>query len=192
MVALTLQPLNCGDWTTGADPELRSLGVSAIALHRGLYIDNLVVANTAWMAWRGLVAHGWRPLATSGPVTSFERGGSRARPPFPEPSRGDALFCQGWYRPDVRGRQMSRSHAAFWVYGRGILRLFVASPEPIRVNLSVDGRPHSSLTARRLQEVRIGLPRTGWHLVAFDTHGLPLIGGKPRGARIVAYALPRS
>ena len=190
VVALTLQPLNCGDWTTGAAGTLRGLGVSAITLHRGLYIDNLIVPNTAWLAWRGLVSHGWRPLATSGPVTSFERGRSTARAPFPEPSRSDALFCQGWYRPDARGRQMSRSHAAFWVYGRGILRLFVASPEPIRVNLSVDGRPHSSLTAHRLREVRIGLPRTGWHLIAFDTHGLPLVDGKPRGARIVAYALP--
>jgi hypothetical protein len=189
-VALTLQPLNCGDWTTGADETLRGLGVSVITLHRGLYIDNLIVANTAWLAWRGLLTHGWRPLATSGPITSFERGRSSARAPFPEPSRSDALFCQGWYRPDVRGRQMSRSHAALWVYGRGILRLFVASPEPIRVDLSVDGRPHSSLTAHRLQEVRIGLPRTDWHLVAFDTHGLPVIDGKPRGARIVAYQLP--
>jgi hypothetical protein len=30
----------------------------------------------------------------------------------------------------------------------------------------------------------------GWHLLALDTDRLPEIGGKPRGARIVAYALP--
>lgn len=190
VVALTLQPLNCGDWTTGAAKTLRGLGVSAVTLHRGLYTDNLVVPDTSWLAWRGLVAHGWRPLATDSRVTSFERGRSRARPPFAQPPHDEALFCQGWYRPDSRGRQMSRSHAALWAYGRGILRLFVASPEPLRVRLSLDGRPHSSLTAHRLQEVRIGLPRTGWHLVALDTHGLPLVDGKPKGVRIVAYQLP--
>jgi 6-pyruvoyl-tetrahydropterin synthase-like protein len=191
-LARTLQPLSCGDWTTGAGKLLDRLGVTAVTLHRGLYDDNPLFADTAWMAWRALAAHGWRPLATDGAVTSFGRGSSDAAPPFAEPPQDDALFCEGWYRPDSRGRQMSRGHAALWVHGEGIMRLFVASPEPLAVRLSLDGRLHSHLTVHRLSEVRIGLPRDGWHLVALDAAELPEIGGKPRGARIVAYALPRS
>jgi len=191
-LARTLQPLSCGDWTTGAGKLLDRLGVSSVTLHRGLYDENPLFADTAWMAWRALAAHGWRPLATDSAVTSFGRGSSVAAPPFAEPPQNDALFCEGWYLPDSRGRQMSRGHAALWVHGEGIVRLFVASPEPLAVRLSLDGRFHSRLTAHRLTEVRIGLPRDGWHLLAFDTPQLPEIGGKPRGARIVGYALPRS
>jgi hypothetical protein len=189
-VARQLQPLSCGDWTTGAGELLDRLGVSAITLHRGLYLGDPFLSDTAWQAWRALVAHGWRPLATDGAVTAFGRGHSDAAPPFAEPRRDDALFCEGWYLSDIRGRQMSRDHAALWVYGKGIVRLFLAAPEPLAVRLSLDGRAHSKLTLHRLEEVRIGLPHAGWHLVAFDTGPLPKIGGKPRGARIVAYALP--
>jgi hypothetical protein len=191
-VARQLQPLSCGDWTTGAGGLLDQLGVSAITLHRGLYLGDPFLSDTAWQAWRALVAHGWQPLATDGAVTAFGRGHSDAAPPFAEPRRDDALFCEGWYLPDIRGRQMSRDHAALWVYGEGIVRLFLAAPEPLAVRLSLDGHPHSKLTVHRLEEVRIGLPHAGWHLVAFDTRPLPKIGGKPRGARIVAYALPGS
>jgi hypothetical protein len=191
-LARRLQPLNCGDWTTGAGEQLDRLGLSAVTLHHGLYVENPLFADTAWMAWRGLVGHGWRPLATDGAVTSFGRGSSDAAPPFAEPARDDVLFCEGWYLADSRGRQMSRGHAALWVHGEGIVRLFVASPEPLPVRLSLDGRAHSRLTVHRLSEVRIGLPSDGWHLVALDAARLPEIGGKPRGARIVAYALPRS
>jgi hypothetical protein len=191
-VARTLQPLGCGDWTTEAPALLRQLDVSVIAVHRGLYLDNPVLADTAWLAWRGLVAHGWRPLATDGAVTTFARGSALVQPPFGEPPRTDALFCSGWYLPDTRGRQMSSSHAGLWVYGSGIVRLFLASPEPLPIRLSVDGRFHSQLTVRRLVEVRIGLSNEGWHLLALDADRLPAIGGRPRGARVVAYALPRS
>ncbi len=189
-VARSLQPLGCGDWTTAAAGLLRRLDVSSITVHRGLYRGNPALADTAWMAWRGLVQHGWRPLATDGPITSFVRGESEAEPPFAEPERADALFCTGWYLPDVRGRQMSTSHAGVWVYGDGFARLYLASPEPLRVRISVDGRFHSQLTVHRLVEVRIGLSGSRWHLLALDSGRLPEIGGKPRGARIVEYSLP--
>jgi hypothetical protein len=188
--ARSLQPLDCGDWTTGAGSRLNTYDVSAITLHRGLYVDNPLMTDTSWFAWRGLTAHGWRPVATDGPITTFARGSSGVAPPFAEPSRDDAVFCEGWYLPDSRGRQMSRGHAALWVYGQGIVRLYLASPEPLSVQLSLDGRPHSRLTVRRLVEVRVGLPGDGWHLLALDVPQLPEIGGKPRGARIVAYSLP--
>jgi hypothetical protein len=197
VVARHLEPLSCGDWTTGAGARLNVLRVSAITLHRGLYVDNPVLADTAWLAWQGLVAHGWRPAATDGAVTTFVRGHySSTSPPFSEPPRNDALFCQGWFPPDGLGHQMSASHAALWVYGAGILRLYLASPEPLPVRISVDGRLHSTrvvegLPPSDIPEGRIGLPGERWHLVALDTGRLPEIRGKPRGARIVAYVLPQ-
>jgi len=190
VVARHLQPASCGDWTTGVADRLRILKVSAITLHRGLYVDNPVVPDTAWMAWRALVAHGWKPVTTSGAVTAFVRGRSRAAPPFPAPARGDALFCDGWFPPDQAGRQMSSTHAALWVAGPGIVRLFLFAPKRLPIRISLDGRPHSRLLVGKLQEVRIGLPDSGWHLIALDARTLPEIRGKPRGARIVAYALP--
>jgi len=192
VVARELQPLGCGDWTTGVQARLSVLRVSTITLHRGLYVDNPILADSAWLAWQELVAHGWRPVVTDGAVTAFVRGHSTAAPPFRKPSRGDALFCQGWFPPDASGRQMSFGHAALWVYGKGIVRLFLASPEPLPLRISLDGRMDSRLTVHRLEEVRVGLPSERWHLVSLDADRLPEIRGKPRGARIVAYALPQS
>src|SRR5207248_183006 len=143
VVARHLQPIGCGDWTTGVAARLRILKVSTITLHRGLYLDNPVVPDTAWMAWRSLVAHGWKPLATDGSVTAFARGRSSAEPPFRAPSADDALFCEGWFPPDAAGRQMSSTHAALWAHGPGILRLFLASPQRLPVRLSLDGRLHT-------------------------------------------------
>jgi hypothetical protein len=190
VVARHLQPLSCGDWTTGVAARLRILKVSAITLHRGLYLDNPLVPNTAWMAWRALVAHGWKPLATDGAVSAFVRGRSRAEPPFPPPPRGDALFCEGWFPPDQAGRQVSSTHAALWAHGPGIARLFLFAPKRVPIRISLDGHLHSRLVVGKLQEVRIGLSGEDWHLIALDARHLPEIRGKPRGARIVAYALP--
>ena len=85
---------------------------------------------------------------------------------------------------------MSSSHAALWVLGPGIARFFIQAPEPIAIRVSRDGRPHSRLVVQRLREVRVGLAGERWHLIALDAGPLPEIRGKPRGARIVAYAVP--
>jgi hypothetical protein len=71
--------------------------------------------------------------------------------------------------------------------------LYLASPEPLKVRIFLDGRAHSARVVRGLtpREARIGLPGERWHLVALETDRLPEIRGKPRGARIVAYALPQ-
>jgi hypothetical protein len=190
VVARHLQPISCGDWTTGVATRLRILKVSTITLHRGLYVDNPVLSDTAWMAWRALVAHGWKPLATARGVTAFGRGRSSAEPPFAPPAPDDAVFCEGWFPPDAVGRQMSSTHAALWAHGPGFVRLFLFSPKRLPLRISVDGRLHSRLSVGRLEEVRIGLSGRSWHLIALDAARLPEIRGKPRGARIVAYVLP--
>ena len=187
--AAELRRLDDGRGPTPRGPR----SVSAITLHRGLYIDNPIVANTAWLAWRGLVAHGWRPLATDGAGHLLRaRALGRAGRPSPSPRASDALFCQGWFPPDAaRPSDEPQPRGASGCTGRGSCACSSRRPSRSGSSLSVDGRPHSSLTVQRLREVRIGLQRAGWHLIAFDTHGLPVIDGKPRGARIVAYALPQ-
>jgi hypothetical protein len=191
VVARHLRPLDCGDWTTGVASRIAILKVSAITLHRGLFVDNPLIANTAWMAWRGLVSHGWRPVATDGAVSTFVRGTSSADPPFPSPNTRDPIFCQGWFPPDELGHQMSDSHATLWVYGEGILNLFLGAPEPMTVRISVDGRPHSTRVVRKLLPelpALVGLPGKRWHMVALDMSRLSEIRGKPRGARVIALA----
>jgi hypothetical protein len=193
VVARHLLPLNCGDWTTDVADRLRILKVSTITLHQGLYVDNPLVADTAWMAWRGLVANAWRPTVTDGAVTTFERGRSNAAPPFPEPPRDDAIFCAGWFPQDELGHQMSSSHATVWIFGGGELSLFLGSPEPLTVRIAVDGRPRSTHVLRKLlpqEPTRVELAGERWHLVALETDRLPIVRGKPRGARIIGYALP--
>ena len=190
VVARHFQPLNCGDWTTGVAGRLRILRVSAITLHRGVFTENPVVPDTAALAWQGLVAHGWRPVATDGPVTTFVRGPSTAPPPFPDPPHTDAVFCNGWFPPDQVGHQMSSRHASLLVHGSGILRLFMQSPQPEHVRISVDGRFHSELTVDALRQKNVGLSGDRWHLLTFDSGSLFELRGKPRGARVVAYALP--
>jgi hypothetical protein len=190
VVARHLQPLSCGDWTTGVAARLRILKIAAITLHRGLYTGNAVIPDTAWMAWQALVGHGWKPVATDGAVTTFVRGSSTAEPPFPAPGRGDAIFCEGWFPPDQAGRQMSETHSALWVRGPGFARFFLFAPKRLPIQISVDGRIHSRLVVGKLEEVRVGLGGDRWHLIALDAGTLPEIRGKPRGARIVAYALP--
>jgi hypothetical protein len=85
---------------------------------------------------------------------------------------------------------MSSRHASLLVYGSGILRLFMQSPQPEHVRISVDGRFHSELTVDALGQKNVGLSGRRWHLVTFDSGRLFELRSKPRGARVVAYALP--
>jgi hypothetical protein len=189
VVARHLQPLDCGDWTTGVADRLRILKASTIALHRGLYVDKPIVADTAWMAWRGLVANGWRPTATDGAVTAFVRGRSSAPPPFPEPPRDDAIFCSGWFPQDELGHQMSSSHATLWVYGGGLLSLFLGSPEPLTVRIEVDGRPRSTHVLRRC--CPRASPRRAHRLAPRRARNAACrSSAASQDARIIGFALP--
>jgi len=189
--ARRLRYLNCGDWTGARDAYVRSLGVSAIVLHEGLYDRSPVVLEHPWFAYQELLAHGWQPRVHDGRLTLFTHTGrTTGSPPFPEPSRADAIFCEGWYPQDAYGRRMSQGHSPFWVYGGGRLRLFLRSRPALDIRLSVDGR---QLAARRISRglVQLELPlgRRGWHLVSLDTRHLPLVHGQRVGARLVGYSV---
>ncbi len=162
-----LERLNCGDWSDDTASVLERLGVGSIALHHGLYVGNRAVPSTAWFAWRGLLAHGWAVRRTAGPVWLFERMRTGLLPALPEPSRVHPVFCQGWFGDTGSGRYMSETHAPFWIYGSGKLRLqFGPSPLPRRV--TVDGRQTIELRTR------------GWHLVTVDVPRLVEVEGHER------------
>jgi hypothetical protein len=156
-----LERLNCGDWSGDMAGELKRLGVGAIALHRGLYVRNPAVPSTGWFASRGLLAHGWQVQRTAGPVWLFEQGGIGIAPKRFEPSRSMPIFCQGWFGDTGSGRYMSETHAPFWIYGYGKLRLqFGPSPLPRRVQ--VDGRRGLDLGQRGWHLVTVDVPRLVW------------------------------
>jgi hypothetical protein len=171
--------LNCGDWSGDMAAELDRLGVRSIALHLGLYQRNPAVTSTAYFAWRGLLAHGWTLQRTAGSVWLFERRRIGLLPALIEPSRARPVFCQGWYADTGSGRYMSKTHAPFWIYGSGTLRLrFAPSPLPRRV--TVDGR------------AVLELRRPGWHLVTVDVPRLVKVEGQKKrvGLKLVRLTFP--
>ena len=173
-----LQRLNCGDWSGDMAGELERLGVGSIALHRGLYVHNPAVPGTGWFASRGLLMHGWRVQRTAGPVWLFERGGIGIAPRRIEPARSLPVFCEGWYGDTAGvGRYMGDTHAPFWIYGSGRLRLEFA-PSSLPRRLTIDGRSGLDLRGR------------GWHLVAVDVPRLVSVAGQKHrvGLRLIGMA----
>ena len=176
-----LHRLNCGDWSGGIARTLRRLDVTAITLHRGLYVGNRAVPDTSWFARRSLLSHGWTLQRAAGAVWLFERRRIGLLPALSEPPRARPVFCQGWYGNTGEGRYMSETHAPFWIYGSGRLRLqFAPSSLPQRV--TVDSRK------------RLALGRRGWHLVTVDVPRLVTVAGQRRkvGARLLGVSLTSS
>jgi hypothetical protein len=73
-LAKTLRPLNHGDWSGVKRALLRRLGVAAVLVHAGLFVDNPEVGPTRRAAERGLARNGFRPLLRDGPVTLWVPG----------------------------------------------------------------------------------------------------------------------
>ena len=157
LLALRLEPLNCGDWRPGLEALLRRLGVRYVALHAGLYSGT----GRAWFAWQGLVDHGYGDLARDGVVTMFAPGQPRGAAKVAEPRR-PIVFCEGW----DRGAPLHR-HTAFWARGSR-LRVALTTRDPDRITFSVAGRRVRSV--RVTAPLRIGVPLGpgGWHLVGVD------------------------
>jgi hypothetical protein len=169
-VADRLQRLNCGDWSDGTARELDRLGISAIALHVGLYDRADRNAATAWFAWQGLLDHGWMVQRAAGPVWLFERRSARLQPTLPAPNPTSPVFCQGWYGDTGNGRYMSETHAPFWVYATGTITLTFPPSDP-RPRIRVHGKP-------------------GWRLVTVDVPRLSHVRGQTKrvGAKLVGVS----
>jgi len=196
-----LEPLNCGDWTDDRAGLLDRLDVTAVTLHRGLFLRNVAVPDRSWFAWQGLVDHGWVPLtlAAASPdtvevVTAFTqvngRSGARPTNPLGEPSRDAAHYCQGWYGPSAAGDvPMSRKRAPFWVYGSGSLALRLAADATLTVRVSVDGVDALTKTFAGQASVGVALAGQRWHLVTLDVDRLVQSGTRRIGARLLGLEL---
>ena len=156
LLALRLQPLNCGDWRPGSEALLRRLGVRYVAFHSGL-LD----PDRAWFAWRTLGGQGWGSLARDGGVTTLARHRRLGPAPVPEPAR-DVVFCESW-----RGRSPRHRHAALWARGSA-LRVSLTTRAPDRTTFTVGGRVAASVRVTRPTSVRVPLGGPGWHLVGVD------------------------
>jgi hypothetical protein len=167
-----LQRLNCGDWSDDTAGLLERLDVRAVAVHLGLYRH---VGDTAEFAVQSLVAHGWTVRRTAGPVLLFERGVNGAVPDLAAPDPMLSYFCQGWFGDTGTGRYMSETHAPFWVFGSGRVRLTLPPSAP-RPRVRVHRRPD------------------GWKLVTVDVAHLWRVPGLKRrvGAKLVSFTCPSS
>jgi hypothetical protein len=165
-----LQRLNCGDWSDDTAGLLERLDVRAVAVHLGLY-----VGGTARFAVQSLVAHGWTVRRRAGPVLLFERGANGTVPDLGAPDSMLSYFCQGWFGDTGTGRYMSETHAPFWVFGSGRVRLTLPPSAP-RPRVRVHRRPD------------------GWKLVTVDVAHLWRVPGlKTRvGAKLVSFTCPSS
>jgi hypothetical protein len=68
-----LRPLNRGDWSGGKGQLLRDLGVTAVLVHEGLFVDNPEVGATRDGAERGLERNDFVPIFRDGPVRLWVR-----------------------------------------------------------------------------------------------------------------------
>lgn len=177
-VARRLERLNCGDWSGDTAAVLARLGVEWITFHRGLFVNNQAVPETSYFAWRGLMQHGWSVREASGVVWLLGRGGGEVAPSLPEPPRYQAFFCQGWYgqMAALPGRFMSETHAPFWIYGSGTLRLSFA-PSSLPRTYTVDGRAQPGPLLQ--------LGRADWHLITVDVPRLVRYRDQKVGARLL-------
>jgi hypothetical protein len=158
-LARALRPLTCGDWS-GQQERLDRLGIGSVVVHGGLYAGGM---RGIWFAWRGLLEHGWAPVAQDGRVTRFERG-SAATPvaPPPQPSRDEVVRCGGW-RDDV----LAVPPGELWAWGGATLELRLRSTATAVVSL--DGTERAR--AQGLLTLRLPLAPGRWHLVRVDRRG---------------------
>jgi hypothetical protein len=156
LLALRLEPLNCGDWRPGLDGVLNALDVRYIAFHSGLFYG-----SHGWFAWRELRARGWGEVARDGGITILARGRPPGSSPVPEPTER-LVFCAEWV-----GRSPRYRHAAFWARGRR-LQVVLTSGAPDRITFTVDGRRVRSVRVVVGDRVGVPLGHPGWHLVGVD------------------------
>jgi hypothetical protein len=147
--------LSCGVWLPGDAAKLRSLGITGILLHRGLYRQS--GRRGADFATLGLADAGWGPSVNDGGVQLWQQGASFHPPASLAPGR--PILCSGW-----KNRTMIGTQATIWIYGSGMLRLRFSGGIPTR--LYIDERPArgNALRKREWHSVLIVAPKAGLRL----------------------------
>jgi hypothetical protein len=169
--------LSCGVWLPGDEETLEELGIRYATFHEGMYAQGDVPG--AWFGWRGLVDHGFSPVARGGQVTLLARAGAGTLGnPVPEPARGRPLFCEGW-----DGSVMNERQGPFWVYGSGRLQLAVSAVAETPAALWVDGALAERAVVARSAAFEAELDGDGWHAVVLEVPEL-LDTSPPQGLRL--------
>ena len=176
--ARRLERLNCGDWSGDTSGLLQRLGVRTIALHLGLFLRSSAVPNRAYFASRGLIDHGWTLSRRGSALRVYVRGRGHSGPAVAAPPTNRPVFCQGWYGNTGTGQFMSETHAPFWVFGSGQVKLTFA-PSSLPRSFTVDERLEHGPT--------LTLGKRGWHVVTVDVPRLvPGQNGKNVGLRLLS------
>jgi hypothetical protein len=157
--------LSCGVWLPGDEQTLRRLGVESVPFHLGMYTQAGIPG--AWFGWRGLLEHGFLPVARGGEVTLFSRtgraGAGLEQAPVPEPGRSAPLFCEGW-----DGDTMQERQGPLWVYGEGRLTFEVSAARETPATLWLDGRRADSGLVPATRTLEGELAGEGWHAAVLE------------------------
>jgi hypothetical protein len=175
--------VSCGVWLPGDEQALRALDVDHVTFHAGVYAQSETPG--AWFGWRGLLAHGFRPVAQGGEITLFERGaaGADAAAPVPEPERGELQLCQGW-----EGRTMEERQGPLWIHGEGRLTIVVGAAAPTPASLWIDGERVDSSDVEGTATLAGELRGEDWHALVLEVP--ELLPTTPReGLRLDAVRL---
>jgi hypothetical protein len=182
--ARRLERLNCGDWSGDTAGLLQRLGVRTIALHLGLFLRNSAVPDRAYFASRGLVDHGWTLSRRGSGVRVYVNGHGTSAPAVAAPATNEPVFCQGWYGNTGTGQFMSETHAPFWVYGSGAVKLMFA-PSNLPRTFTVDQRRQKGPTLK--------LGKQDWHVITIDVPRLvPGPNGKRVGLKLLSITRART
>jgi hypothetical protein len=153
--------LNCGVWLRGDEAFLRSLGISRVVFHAGLYRQ--ASRRGAWFAWRSLNRLGPGAAARGGAVTLFARSAASTPPPVSEPPRFRPVLCSGW-----RGRALLGRQATVWVWGEGQLAMTFFSKSLTTVRLFADGELLDQRFFEGFVTVRTVLDGMRWHALLIE------------------------
>jgi hypothetical protein len=158
--------LDCGAWLPGDRKELERLGIRFVIQHLGLYEQSRTPG--AWHAWEGLNREGLGLERAAEVIQLWQEGPGGAPPPpeVGEPSRDEALLCDGW-----QDGTLELDEAALWVYGSGSAELVLDADVPTRVSVFADGRPLEPELVDGTATIEGELEEEDWH--AFVVRGAP-------------------
>jgi len=159
--------------------ELEAAGIpypaTRLAAHTPADLERADIAERTALAGISLPEHFWSlavaldAQASDKAAELLRRHAPLAMATLPAPDPTVTVFCQGWYGDAGAGRYMSETHAPFWIYGGGKVRVRFA-PSALHPRVTVHGGG-----------------KTAGHLVTVDVPHLVNVPGQRRrvGVRLV-------